>query len=123
MCVAIYERCLDAITPIPFLLPSPRHPPSPPLASTSLPYSALSSPPQYLEEFLLGRQLSLSGLGIITPPYAGMSLAAALESAAHGSSLVGPASIAAGLVSAVLVDGSGGWTGGGVCRRAHGRVR
>ena len=60
-----------------------------------------------LEEFLLGRGLSLQGLGIVTPPFAGMSLGAAIESAAHGSSLVGPASIAAGLRSAVLVDGSG----------------
>ena len=78
-----------------------------------------SPPPQDLEEFLLGRQLSLAGLGVITPPYAGMSLSAALESAAHGSSLVGPASIASCLVSAVLVDGSGGWT---VCGFGYVRV-
>ena len=63
--------------------------------------------PKDLEEFLLGRGLSLSGHGIITPPHAGMSLAAVLETASHGSSLVGPASIASGLRTAVLVDGSG----------------
>jgi len=68
-----------------------------------------------LDEFLLGRGLSLQGLGIVSPPFSGMSLGAAIDSAAHGSSLVGPASIAAGLRSAVLVDGLGAEAGCGSC--------
>ncbi|GAX79770.1 hypothetical protein CEUSTIGMA_g7210.t1 [Chlamydomonas eustigma] len=59
-----------------------------------------------LEELLLSKKLSLAGW-FVAPLYAGMSLASIIETASHGSSLVGSASMSSVLRTAVLVDGTG----------------
>ena len=64
-------------------------------------------PSQALERTLLEYDMSLPGV-VIAPPVAGMMVGSAIVTSAHGSSLVGPAGIAAYLQSAVLVDGTGG---------------
>jgi hypothetical protein len=63
-----------------------------------------------LQEELLTNGLSLPGI-TISPHLADFSVGAALMTAAHGSSLVGPASIAAYIIKAILVDGTGGTFG------------
>jgi hypothetical protein len=66
-------------------------------------------PRQDLQEELLTNGLSLPGI-TISPHLADFTVGAALMTAAHGSSLVGPASIAAYVIKAILVDGTGGST-------------
>lgn len=61
---------------------------------------------QELDQLLLENHLSLPGV-IVAPHLAGMSVGGALATAAHGTSLVGPATIAPYMTSAVLVDGTG----------------
>ncbi len=61
---------------------------------------------QELEEHLLRQHLSLPGV-YVTPALASMSLGAAIATAAHGSSLIGPATITAFVTRAVMVDGTG----------------
>ncbi len=50
--------------------------------------------------------MSLPGV-VVAPQLAGMTVGAAVVTSAHGSSLVGPATVAAFLSSALLVDGTG----------------
>lgn len=50
--------------------------------------------------------MSLPGV-VVAPQLSGMTVGAAIVTSAHGSSLVGPANIAAFLQSALLVDGTG----------------
>jgi L-gulonolactone oxidase len=59
-----------------------------------------------LERALLEFDLSLPGM-VVAPPLGSMTLGAAIATSAHGSSLEGPASIAAYLHSALMVDGTG----------------
>jgi hypothetical protein len=61
---------------------------------------------QALERTLLEYDMSLPGVAI-APQLGAMTLGAAIVTSAHGSSLVGPASIAQFLHSALLVDGTG----------------
>ncbi|KAG2500003.1 hypothetical protein HYH03_002285 [Edaphochlamys debaryana] len=59
-----------------------------------------------LERTLLEYDMSLPGV-VIAPQLSAMTLGAAIVTSAHGSSLVGPATVAAFLQSALLVDGTG----------------
>ncbi|PNW85242.1 hypothetical protein CHLRE_03g177600v5 [Chlamydomonas reinhardtii] len=59
-----------------------------------------------LERTLLEYDMSLPGV-VVAPQLSGMTVGAAIVTSAHGSSLVGPANIAAFLQSALLVDGTG----------------
>lgn len=60
-----------------------------------------------LEDELLQKGQSLPGI-VVTPSMSEMTLGAAIATAAHGSSLVGPASLAPFITRAILVDGTGG---------------
>mmetsp|Transcript_5231 Transcript_5231/g.11442 ORF Transcript_5231/g.11442 Transcript_5231/m.11442 type:complete len:590 (-) Transcript_5231:711-2480(-) len=59
-----------------------------------------------LEKLLLEHGLSLPGI-LLPPHIGGMTLGGALATASHGTALMGPASLAAYLRAAVLVDGTG----------------
>ncbi|GLC51218.1 hypothetical protein PLESTB_000478500 [Pleodorina starrii] len=59
-----------------------------------------------LERTLLEYDMSLPGV-VIAPQLGAMTLGAAIVTSAHGSSLVGPATVAQFLHSALLVDGTG----------------
>eukprot|EP00798_Chlamydomonas_sp_ICE-L_P002351 gene2351-8657_t len=59
-----------------------------------------------LDGYLLRHGLSLPGM-TVSPHMAGMSLGGALMTASHGTSLIGPATIAPYIRIAVLVDGMG----------------
>ncbi|GLI69127.1 hypothetical protein VaNZ11_013682 [Volvox africanus] len=59
-----------------------------------------------LERTLLEYDMSLPGV-VVAPQLGAMTLGAAIVTSAHGSSLVGPATIAQFLHSALLVDGTG----------------
>lgn len=74
---------------------------------------------QALESVLLEYDMSLPGM-VVAPPVGNMMLGSAIVTSAHGSSLVGPAGVAAYVHSAIMVDGTGasvgeggvGWGGG-----------
>ena len=59
-----------------------------------------------LGEKLLEMGLGLEGL-MISPPFSGMSVGEAIETASHSSSLAGPATLGPFIKAAVLVDGTG----------------
>ena len=62
---------------------------------------------QALERTLLEYDMSLPGV-VVAPMLGAMTVGAAIMTSAHGSSLVGPATVAQFLHSAILVDGTGG---------------
>lgn len=64
---------------------------------------------QALEDELFERGLSMPGVTMV-PWLSEMTVGAALATASHGSSLVGPSTLGPYLVKAVLVDGTGGDT-------------